>query len=144
MARPGRRRSQNGHSGRVPAARGDVQRSPSARRTAATAVGVQPKSSVRKRYTSAGCRALTEWTTVIGLKGTSYCLEKPGRPVDLVEGRRSAFAFAKLVVQVLGAVDAQAHVEAVLLEELAPRVVQEHAVGLQVVLDALGACVLPL
>lgn len=38
-------------------------------------------------------------------------------------------------MQVLGAVDAQAYVEVVLLKKLAPRFVQQHAVGLEVVPD---------
>ena len=46
---------------------------------------------------------------------------------------------AEPVVQVLGAVDAQADVEGVLLEELAPGLVQQHAVGLEFVPDALRA-----
>ncbi|MCZ7586712.1 MAG: hypothetical protein M5R36_27125 [Deltaproteobacteria bacterium] len=39
-------------------------------------------------------------------------------------------------MQMLRSVDAQAQVEVVLLEELAPRLVEQHAVGLEVVPDA--------
>ena len=44
----------------------------------------------------------------------------------------------------LWAVDAQAHVEMVLFEQLAPRFVQQHAVGLEVVPDVDCAGVFPL
>ena len=54
----------------------------------------------------------------------------------LVEGRLAALAPSELVVEVFGAVDAQAHQKVVFLEELAPRIVQQRAVGLEVVLDA--------
>jgi hypothetical protein len=62
-------------------------------------------------------------------------LQQARRPIDLVKRGLSAFAFAQLVVQVFWAVDAEAHVETVFFEELAPLVVQQHAVGLEIVFD---------
>jgi len=56
----------------------------------------------------------------------------------LVPGRRAALGRPELVVQVLRAVEAQADVEALRLEEARPVLVEQHAVGLQVVLDALA------
>ena len=55
----------------------------------------------------------------------------------LVEGRRAALVDAVMVVDFARAVDAEADQEAVLLEEFGPFLVEQHAVGLQVVLDPL-------
>ena len=67
------------------------------------------------------------------------------RGVDGVERRRAALGDPVLVVDLLRAVDGQAHEEAVLLQEARPVLVEQRAVGLQVVLDPLsGLRVLPL
>ena len=57
---------------------------------------------------------------------------------DLIEGRRTAFGQSEPVVQFARAVDAQAHQETVFLEKPGPLFVQQHPVGLQIVLDALA------
>ena len=69
--------------------------------------------------------------TVKGVEGNFILSQQSVRLcVGLIE------AGSEMVVQMLGAVDAQADVEAVFLEELAPGFVQQHAVGLEIVLDA--------
>ncbi len=66
-------------------------------------------------------------------------LQQAGRLIDAIEGRPASTAEAKAVVEVFGAVDAEADQEAVIAEEFAPGVVQEEAVGLQGVVDAFAA-----
>ena len=65
-----------------------------------------------------------------------------GRCHHFVEGRRAALVDAKAIVQLARPVDAQTDQEMMLLEERRPAFVEQHAVGLQVVFDALsGLCV---
>ena len=64
-------------------------------------------------------------------------LEQSRTTHHLIEGRLLPLRRPHRVVHVLGAVDRQPHQEAVLLEEPRPVVVEQRAVGLQVVLDAL-------
>lgn len=61
-----------------------------------------------------------------------------GRGDDAVVGRLAALGRAVAVVQLAGAVHAEADDEAVRLQEGDPFVVEQQAVGLQVVLDALA------
>ncbi len=60
------------------------------------------------------------------------------RRVNLVEGRLAAFGHTDPVVQFARAVDRQADEKAVGLEEFRPVLVEQHAAGLQIVLDALA------
>ncbi len=65
--------------------------------------------------------------------------------VHLVERRLAALGDPVVIVDVLRAVDGEAHQETMLLEEARPVLVEQRAVGLQVVFDALsGLRVLPL
>ena len=57
---------------------------------------------------------------------------------DPVEGRLALLGDPVVVVDILRTVDAQAHQERVLLEEPRPVLVEQRAVGLKVVLDALA------
>ena len=68
--------------------------------------------------------------------------QQPCRGHHLVEGRGTALVDAKPVMQFARTVDAEPDKEAVLLEKSRPFLVEENAVGLQVVFDALiGLCV---
>ena len=72
-------------------------------------------------------------------------LEHLRRGIHGVERRRAALGDAVLVVDLLRAVDGEPHEEAVLLQEPRPVLVEQRAVGLQVVLDPLsGFRVFPL
>jgi len=64
--------------------------------------------------------------------------QKPGRREHRVERRRAALGHPILVVQLPGAVDAEADQESMLLEEARPILVEQRAVRLQVVLDSLA------
>jgi len=65
-------------------------------------------------------------------------LQRLGRGVHLVKRRLAAFGDPVLVVDFLWSVDRQADEEAVLLQKLRPVLVEQRAVGLQVVLDPLA------
>jgi len=67
------------------------------------------------------------------------------RRVHRVERRRVPFRHAALVVNFARTVDAQADQEAMLLKERGPFVIEQRAIGLQVIFDALARlCVPPL
>ena len=65
-------------------------------------------------------------------------LEQPGSPHDPVKGSMASLVFPVKVVKLFGTIQAEADQEFVLVEKLAPLVVEEDAVGLEGVLD-LGA-----
>lgn len=64
--------------------------------------------------------------------------QQQGGAVDVLESRPTSIKPSEVVVQVLGAVDAQADVEAVYFEEFAPRFVEQHTAGLKIVFDAVA------
>ena len=97
-----------------------------------------PSSSRKKRYTSRPCFSLAAFTVHKMLNSTP-CLRSCRQPCMT----RSKVPFLRRssavgVVQLARAIDAQAHQKIVLLEEGAPVVVQQDAVGLKGVLHDLA------
>ena len=81
--------------------------------------------------------ALNRLTQVSVLNGTPMRCSSFAAAIHLVEGGRAALGDPVAVVDVARAVDAQADEEAVLLQEAGPFLVEQRAVGLQIVFDPL-------
>ena len=73
-----------------------------------------------------------------GVERHAEALQQLGGGDHRVEGGFAALAHPEPVVQVARAVDAESHQETVFLEKPRPVLVQQHPVGLQVVLDPLA------
>ncbi len=71
------------------------------------------------------------------VEGHAMAMQHLRRGEYFVEGRLAVLGHAIAVMQFLGAVDAEANEETVFLEEQSPLVVEQRAVGLEIVLDAL-------
>ena len=76
------------------------------------------------------------------VKAHTELSQQLGRCHHLVEGRRATLVDAKSIVQLARPVDAQTDQKPMLLEEHGPLFVEQHAIGLQIIFDALsGFCV---